>query len=88
MRLAAMKDGQIEVIATAGATSVIHLVQSQSAPLSEEQAIPLIERFLRAPEATKLVAAELNKLRDSAQIEYVLDLGVPRAQGTQQSVWQ
>jgi len=79
-RLAAMQDGQIKVISTAGAISVIHLVQSQNAPLSEDQAIPLIEQFLRAPERTKLVAAVLKELRDSADIEYVLDLGVPRPQ--------
>lgn len=79
-RLAAMQDGQIRVISTAGAISVIHLLQSQNAPLSEEQAIPLIEEFLRAPERRKLVAAVLKELRDSADIEYVLDLGVPRAQ--------
>ena len=79
-RLAAMQDGQIAVIDTASATLVIHLLQSQNAPLSEDQAIPLIEKFLRTPEFMKLVAAELKKLRDSAHIEYVLDLGVPRPQ--------
>lgn len=79
-QLASMQDGQIKVINTAGAILVIHLVQSQNAPLSEGQAIPLIERFLRAPEFTKLLAAQLKKLRDSADIEYVLDLGVPRPQ--------
>ena len=79
-QFASMQDGQIEVINTTSAVSVIHLVQSESAPLSEDQAIPLIEQFLRAPERVKLVAAELKKLRDSANIEYVLDLGVPRPQ--------
>jgi EpsD family peptidyl-prolyl cis-trans isomerase len=73
-RLASMRDGQIEVINTANAVLVIHLVQSQSAPLTEGQAIPLIEKFLLAPEFTRLVAAQLRKLRDSADIEYVLDL--------------
>jgi EpsD family peptidyl-prolyl cis-trans isomerase len=79
-RLASMQDGQIKVINTASAISVIHLVQSQNAPLSEDQAIPLIEQFLRAPERMKLVAAVLKELRDSSDIEYVLDLGVPRPQ--------
>jgi EpsD family peptidyl-prolyl cis-trans isomerase len=79
-RLASMQDGQIKVIHTASAILVIHLVQSRNAPLSENQAIPLIEQFLRAPELIKLVAAELKKLRNSADIEYVLDLGVPRSQ--------
>jgi len=76
--LASMQDGQIKVISTASAISVIHLVQSENAPLGEDQAIPLIEQFLRAPERMKLVAAVLKKLRDSADIEYVVDLGVPR----------
>lgn len=79
-RFAAMQDGQIEVINTASAISVVQLVQSQHAPLSEDQAIPLIEQFLRAPELMKLAAMELKRLRDSANIEYVLDLGVPRLQ--------
>jgi len=70
-RLAAMRDGQIAVIDTASGLSVIHLVQSQNAPLSETQALPLIEKFLRAPEFTKLVAAQLKRLRGSADIEYV-----------------
>lgn len=74
-RFAAMQDGQIEVINTASAISVVQLVQSQNAPLSEDQAIPLIEQFLRAPELMKLAATELKRLRDSAKIEYVLDLG-------------
>jgi EpsD family peptidyl-prolyl cis-trans isomerase len=73
--LAAMQDGQIALIDGAGAISVIQLVQSQSAPLSEAQALPLIEQFLRAPEFTKLVAAQLKRLRDSADIEYLLDVG-------------
>lgn len=77
-RLASMQDGQIKVIDTPSAVSVIHLVQSQNAPLSEDQAIPIIEQFLRAPERMKLVAAALKELRDSADIEYVLDLGMPR----------
>jgi len=79
-RLAAMQDGQIEVIETASAVLVIELVQSQNAPLSEDQALPLIEKFLRAPQFTKLVAGELKRLRGSAQIEYVLDLGTPLPQ--------
>lgn len=79
-RLASMQDGQMAVLNTATAISVIHLVQSRDAPLSEEQAIPVIEKFLRAPEFIKLVAAELEKLRGSAQIEYVLDLAVARPQ--------
>jgi EpsD family peptidyl-prolyl cis-trans isomerase len=78
--LASMQDGKIEVIDTAGAVLVIHLVQSQDAPLSEDQAAPLIEKFLRTPGFMKLVAAELQKSRDSAHIEYVLDLGVARLQ--------
>jgi EpsD family peptidyl-prolyl cis-trans isomerase len=79
-RLASMQDGQIEVIDTASTVLVVHLVQSRDAPLDEDQALPLIEKFLRTPEFTKLVAAELKKLRDAADIEYVLDLGVPRPQ--------
>jgi EpsD family peptidyl-prolyl cis-trans isomerase len=79
-RLASMQDGQMAVVNTATTISVIHLVQSERAPLSEVQAIPVIEDFLRAPGFTQLLAAELKHLRDSAQIEYVLDLGVARSQ--------
>jgi len=79
-RLASMQDGQMAVVKTATTISVIHLVQSQAAPLSEVQAIPVIENFLRAPGFIQLLAAELRRLRDSAQIEYVLDLGEARSQ--------
>ena len=79
-RLASMRDGQMAVVNTGATISVIHLVQSQHAPLSEDQAIPVIEDFLRAPGFVQLLAAELKRLRDSAQIEYVLDLGEARSQ--------
>jgi len=69
--LARMKEGEIAVFATPSGVSVVQLVHAEEAPLSEEQAAPVIEQFLAARKRMELAAAELRKLRDGARIEYV-----------------
>jgi len=72
-RIAAMKPGEIAVFATPIGASVLQLVHAEPAPLSEQQAVPLIEQFLAGRKRLELAAAEVRRLRDSARIEYVGD---------------
>jgi hypothetical protein len=50
---------------------VVQLVHAADAPLSEQQAAPVIGEFLAAKKRMELAAAEVRKLRDGARIEYV-----------------
>jgi len=77
-RLARMRAGEIDVLAeqgvagaSAGAVTVVQLVQSEDAALSEQEAAPLIERFLAARARLEVAEAEVKRLRQVATIEYV-----------------
>jgi len=70
-RLACMKDGDIAVFASPLGASVVQVVHAEDAPLSEQQAAPLIEQFLAGRKRMELAAAEVRKLRNGARIEYV-----------------
>jgi len=72
--LSRMKEGDIAVFAAPPGVSVVQLVQAQDAPLSEQQAAPLIDQFLAARKRMELAAAEVRRLRDGARIEYVGDI--------------
>ncbi|MFL6566123.1 MAG: EpsD family peptidyl-prolyl cis-trans isomerase [Burkholderiales bacterium] len=73
-QLARMKEGDIAVFPAPPGVSVVQLVEAQEAPLSEQQAAPLIEQFLVARKRMELAAAEVRRLRDGARIEYVGDV--------------
>jgi hypothetical protein len=79
-RLARMKAGEIAVFArpgyagAGGGASVIRLEQAEDAPLSEPQAVPLIERFLAGRQRLEVAAAEVRRLRGAAHIEYTTQL--------------
>jgi EpsD family peptidyl-prolyl cis-trans isomerase len=79
-RVSQMKDGQIDVFPTSHGASVVQLLQSQEAPLSEKQATPIIEQILASRKRTELAQAEVRKLREKASIEYVGDFGTPHPQ--------
>ena len=72
--LARMKEGEIAVFAAPPGVSVVQLVHAAEAPLSEQQAAPVIGEFLAAKKRMELAAAEVRKLRDGARIEYVGDV--------------
>jgi EpsD family peptidyl-prolyl cis-trans isomerase len=72
-QLARMRDGEIAVFPTAFGASVVQLVQAQDAPLSEQDAAPLIEKFLSGRRKLELAMAEAKRLRAAAKIEYVGD---------------
>jgi len=70
-QLARMKPGEIAVFATPLGASVIQLVHAEPAPLTEQQAAPLIEQFLAGRKRLETVAAEVKRLREVATIEYL-----------------
>jgi len=70
-QLARMKPGEIAVFATPLGASVIQLVHAEPAPLTEQQAAPLIEQFLAGRKRLETAAAEVKRLREVATIEYV-----------------
>jgi len=72
-QLARMREGEIAVFASAPGATVIQLVHAQDAPLTKEQAAPLIEQFIAGRKRLELAAAEVRRLREVASIEYVGD---------------
>ena len=70
-QLARMKAGELAVFATPLGASVIQLVHAEDAPLTEQQAAPLIEQFLAGRKRLETAAAEVKRLRELATIEYL-----------------
>jgi EpsD family peptidyl-prolyl cis-trans isomerase len=72
-RVSQMQDGQIAAVPARDGVAVIQLVQSRDAPVSEQQAAPIIERFLSNLKRVELATAEVTALRQKARIEYLGD---------------
>lgn len=70
-RVHAMKDGQAMTFSAPGALNVLVVANSQTQPLTQEQAKPLIERYLENAKKREIASAELKKLREAAKIEYL-----------------
>jgi len=70
-KLAAMKDGEIQVLETKEHVNVIRLVASKAAPVDEATAGPRIEQFLYAQRSNQVIAEEMKRLKSGAKIEYV-----------------
>ena len=75
-----MREGQIAMILTSHGASVVQLLQAQEASLSEQQAKPLIERYLQSRKLLATAQAEVKKLREHARIEYLGEFEAARAQ--------
>src|SRR6266851_7460009 len=80
LRVFEMREGQIAVIPTSRGASVVQLLQAQDASLSEQQATPIIERYLHGRKQLAVAQAEVKRLREQARIEYVGEFEAPRAQ--------
>jgi EpsD family peptidyl-prolyl cis-trans isomerase len=70
-RLHAIKDGQAMTFAAPGALNILVVAGSQTQPLTQEQAKPMIERYLDNAKIREIVEAELKKLKEAAKIEYL-----------------
>ncbi len=66
----ALKDGQALVFETPQSTTVLHVVATQSAPVTEEAATPRILQFLGNQRIGEVVADEMKQLRAKAKIVY------------------
>jgi len=70
--LQAMKDGDMQVVESAGnGLVVLRLIASQTVPIGEADAVPRIRQFLANRRAGEAIASELKRLKGSAQIEYL-----------------
>jgi Fe-S cluster biosynthesis and repair protein YggX len=70
-RMFEMREGQIAVFPTRDGVAVVQLLQSQEAPLREQQAAQVIERFLLNRKRLDVAQAEVRKLREQAKVQYV-----------------
>jgi len=69
-RIHALKDGQSTVIETPQALTVVRVVQSQSQPVTEAQAVPRIVQFIANQRNQEAANKELKRLKDKAKITY------------------
>jgi EpsD family peptidyl-prolyl cis-trans isomerase len=70
-RLHQLKDGQAMTVAAGGSLNILVVLGSQTQGLSQEQARPVIERFLGNSKKRQVAEAELKKLKEKAKIEYL-----------------
>lgn len=66
-----MAKGEVAIVPAGDSVSVLQLQDFQEQPVTEEQAKPLIGKYLLEQNRKTLLEAELKKLRDSAKIEYL-----------------
>lgn len=70
-KLAQMQNGQIAAIETPANNVLLFLAASQEQPMTQEQAVPVIERFLVNKKRKDQAEAEVKRLRESAKIEWI-----------------
>ncbi len=70
-RLHALKDGQAITFAAPGVLNILVLAGSQTQPLTQEQAKPMIERYLGNAKKREAAEAELKQLKEKAKVEYL-----------------
>lgn len=70
-KLQTMKDGEIRVIEANDRMYVFRVAASKSAPVDEKAASPRIQQFLFNRRSNEAVAAEMKRLKEAANIEYV-----------------
>ena len=76
-----MRQGQIAVFPTPRGASVVQLLLASDVPMKEQEAAPVIERYLVNRRRLEIGVAEARKLRDQATIEYGSEFEPVVAQG-------
>lgn len=72
-KLHGVKTGQTAIFDVPDGITIVHVVASQTQPVSEEKALPSIETFLTNQRKAEAVAAHMKSLRDKAKIERLGD---------------
>lgn len=72
-----LKDGQSTVLEAPKGITVLHLVSSQSEPITQAIALPRIEQFLGNQRASEAIAAKLKELRANTTITYLGEFAAP-----------
>ncbi len=70
-KVSQMQNGEIATFEAPSNNVLLFLVASQEQPLSQEQAAPIIERFLANKKRKDLAEAEVKRLRETAKIEWL-----------------
>jgi EpsD family peptidyl-prolyl cis-trans isomerase len=70
-RLHQMKDGQAMTLTGPNSLNILIVAGSQTQPLDQEKAKPVIERFIANAKKREAAEAELKKLKEKAKIEYL-----------------
>jgi EpsD family peptidyl-prolyl cis-trans isomerase len=85
-RINQMKDGETTVLPSGQVSVILHLLASQPAPVSQDQAVQQIQRYLMNQKANEFVAAQMKELRGKAKIDLVGEFAADAAKsgaGTQ-----
>lgn len=69
-RIHALKDGEMTVIETPQAFTVVRVAASASQPVTEAQAIPRIQQFLANMRGSEAAGKDVKRLREKAKITY------------------
>jgi EpsD family peptidyl-prolyl cis-trans isomerase len=73
-RIAALKPGEVLVFSSApNRASALEVLASESQPVDDKKAAPVIDQFLSNRKREEVASAEVKRLRDAAKIEYVGD---------------
>ena len=70
-RVQSLKVGQLAMVSTDQGALILHLVAVRDQPVTEAQAKPAIESFLTNKKRAEYAQAEIKKMHDAAQIEYM-----------------
>jgi len=70
-KLQAMKDGEMRMIEVKDRLYVFRVAASKSAPVDEKTAAPRIQQFLFNRGSSEVIAAEMKRMKEAANIEYV-----------------
>lgn len=70
-QLAAMKDGQLQLIETPQSLMLVRLVGSHDAPVDLASASPRIQQFLLKQRGQQAAEAEIKRLKEAARIQFV-----------------
>jgi EpsD family peptidyl-prolyl cis-trans isomerase len=79
-KLHTLKDGQSVVIEAAqGSATLVQVVASQAAPVTDAVALPRVEQFLSNQRAGEAIAADIKRLRGATSVTYMGEFTQPVA---------